>query len=60
MDELDLTEKTPRTFDEDDLQDDASLRNVTPTRTARGTRTHTVPPPLPAMRYRPAPIRATR
>jgi hypothetical protein len=52
MDELDLTEKTPRTFDEDDLRDEVShLAAVTPPRTARGTKSNTAmpsaPPPIP-------------
>lgn len=55
MDELDLTEKTPRTFDEDDLRDEVShLVAVTPARTARGTKSNTAmasaPPPIPSTR----------
>lgn len=53
MDELDLTEKTPRTLDEEDLRDEHTPRAAP--RTARGTRSHTVPPPLPAMRLAAAP-----
>ena len=55
MDELDLTEKTPRTFDEDDLRDEVShLAAMTPARTARGTKSNTAmpsaPPPIPTRR----------
>ncbi len=52
MDELDLTEKTPRTFDEDDLHDEGShLAVFTSGRVARGTKSNpamaSVPPPVP-------------
>jgi hypothetical protein len=55
MEELDLTEKTPRTFDEDDLRDEVShLAAFTPARTARGTKSNTAmasaPPPIPPAR----------
>ncbi len=69
MDELDLTEKTPRTFDEDDLHDEVShLAALTPARTARGTksntampararRSSTAPPPIPPGSRRAATVR---
>ena len=52
MDELDLTEKTPRTFDEDDLHDEVShLAVFTSSRVARGTNSNaamaSAPPPIP-------------
>lgn len=56
MDELDLTEKTPRTFDDEEIRADAPPRASTPVRAARGTRSNTaVPPPLPAMKLAAAP-----
>lgn len=56
MDELDLTEKTPRTLDEEEIRVDAPPRASTPVRAARGTRSNTaIPPPLPAMRLAAAP-----
>lgn len=70
MDELDLTEKTPRTFDEDDLRDEVShLAALTPPRTARGTksntalpaararRSSTAPPPIPPQSRRAATVK---
>lgn len=71
MDDLDVTEKTPRAFDgEDDIpihvgppQSTPDLPRLSASRAARGTRTSIVPPPIPTGTRRavtlPPPIPAT-